>query len=57
MAAVILGGCPTAGVTGLFAQSMGKDPTLGAQQTTLSTLLCVLTLPVMAAVAGMLCPQ
>ena len=52
MAAVILAGCPTAGVTSIFAQSMGRDAALGAQQTTLSTLLCILTLPVIAAAAA-----
>lgn len=52
MAAVILGGCPTAGSTGLFAQSMDKDPSLAAQQTTLSTLLCVATLPLLAVLAS-----
>lgn len=54
IASVILAGCPTAGATSLFAQSMGKDAAFGAQQTTLSTLLCVLTLPLMAAAASAL---
>lgn len=54
IAAVILAGCPSAGATGLFAQGMGKDSTFGAQQVTLSTLLCVLTLPVMASLAQLL---
>lgn len=54
VASVILAGCPSAGVTGLFAQSMGKDGTFGAQQVTLSTLLCIATLPVMAAAAQLL---
>lgn len=54
VAAVILAGCPTAGATSLFAQGMGKDAALGAQQVTLSTLLCVVTLPVMASLAQLL---
>lgn len=54
IAAVILAGCPSAGATGLFAQGMGKDSTFGAQQVTLSTLLCVITLPVMASLAQLL---
>ena len=54
VASVILAGCPTAGATSLFAQSMGRDAALGAQQVTLSTLLCIATLPVMAAAAQLL---
>lgn len=54
VAAVILAGCPTAGATSLFAQGMGKDATLAAQQVTLSTLLCIVTLPVMAVLAQLL---
>ena len=54
VAAVILAGCPTAGATSLFAQSMGKDATIAAQQVTLSTLLCIVTLPVMAVLAQLL---
>lgn len=53
-AAVILAGCPTAGATALFAQSMGKDSATAAQQITLSTLLCIATLPVVAVAAQML---
>ena len=53
-AAVILSGCPTAGVTSLFAQSMGKDTALAARQITLSTLLCMATLPVVAVLAQLL---
>ena len=51
VASVILAGCPTAGATSLFAQSMDKDTALAARQVTLSTLLCLLTLPVAAALA------
>ena len=54
VASVILAGCPTAGATSLFAQSMGKDAALAAQQVTLSTLLCIATLPLMAAAAQLL---
>lgn len=54
VASVILAGCPTAGATSLFAQSMGKDAALGAQQVTLSTLLCIATLPLMAVAAQLL---
>lgn len=53
-ASVILAGCPTAGATSLFAQSMGKDSATAAQQVTLSTLLCIATLPVMAVLAQLL---
>lgn len=54
VAEVILAGCPTAGVASLFAQSMGKDGVFGARQVTLSTLLCIITLPLMAVLAQML---
>lgn len=50
-ALVILSGCPTAGVTALFAQSMDGDTALAARQITLSTLLCIVTLPLTAALA------
>ena len=54
VAAVILAGCPTAGATSLFAQSMGRDASLAARQVTLSTLLCLITLPVTAVLAQLL---
>ncbi len=54
VAAVILAGCPTAGATSLFAQSMDRDAALAAQQVTLSTLLCIATLPVTAVAAQLL---
>lgn len=54
IALVILSGCPTAGVTSLFAQKLGKDPSLAVRQITLSTLLCILTLPVIAVFAQFL---
>ena len=54
---VILSGCPTAGATGLFAQSMGRDVTFSARQVTLSTLLCMVTLPAAAVLAQALAVQ
>ena len=50
-AMVILTGCPTAGICSLFAQSMGKDTAMAARQVTLSTLLCIATLPPVAVLA------
>ena len=54
VAAVILSGCPTAGATSLFAQGMGKDAAFAARQVTLSTLLCIVTLPLAAVAAQLL---
>lgn len=51
MTLVILSGCPTAGVTSLFSQMLGKDTVLAARLVTLSTLLCVVTLPLVALAA------
>ncbi len=51
MTLVILAGCPTAGINSLFAQSMGRDAGLAARILTLSTLLCILTLPFAALLA------
>ena len=51
---VILSGCPTAGVTSLFSQDMGKDASLAARQITLSALLCIITLPLAAVLAQFL---
>lgn len=48
---VILAGCPTAGATSMFAQMFGKDTSAAARMVTLSTLLSILTLPVIALVA------
>lgn len=53
MTLVILSGCPTAGVSSLFCQLFGKDSTLAAQQVTLSTLLCMITLPLVTLAAQM----
>ena len=53
-APVILSGCPTAGATSLFSQNMGKDAGLAARQVTLSTLLCIIILPLAAVLAQFL---
>lgn len=47
---VILSGCPTAGVTGIFAQQFRQDTSSAAQLITLSTLLSIITLPVLAVI-------
>ena len=52
MAVVILAGVPTAGVTAMFAEQFDRDAEGAAQIVTLSTLLSILTLPVVAVVAG-----
>lgn len=54
MTVVILSGCPTAGATSLFCQNMGRDSSLAARLVTLSTLLCIITLPLVALAARML---
>lgn len=54
VAVTILAGCPTAGATSLMCQTMGKDTDLSARLVTMSTLLSIITLPVVAAVARML---
>lgn len=51
MTIVILSACPTAGATCMFAQMFGKDTTTAARMVTLSTLLSVLTLPIVALIA------
>ena len=53
-ALIILSGCPTAGITSLFSQNLGKDASLAARQVTLSTLLCLVTLPLAAVLAQFL---
>ncbi len=55
VAVVILAGCPTAGATSLMCQTMGKDPSLAARLVTFSTILSVITLPIMAAIAQAVC--
>lgn len=42
---VILSGCPTGGSSSLFCQMLGLDSSLAAKQVTFSTLLCIVTLP------------
>ncbi len=51
MVLVILSGCPTAGATSLFSQTMGKDTGLAARLVSLTTLLSILTLPAVAVAA------
>ena len=52
--AVILSAAPSAGATAMFAERFGRDPAIAAQLVSLSTLLCVVTLPVMATLAQVL---
>lgn len=54
LAVVILAGCPTAGSTSIMSEVMGKDTSLAARLVTLSTILCIITLPLVAAVAKLL---
>lgn len=54
MAITILAACPVAGASSLFSQLNGKDPSLAARLVTLSTILCIITLPLVAAAAGLL---
>ena len=54
VAVTILAGCPTAGATSIMSEMMGKDASLAARLVTLSTIFCVITLPLVAAVARML---
>lgn len=51
VAAVILSGAPTAGVTSMFAERFDKSPERTAQLVSLSTLLSIFTLPVIAVMA------
>ena len=51
---VILAACPTAGLTSIFAQSFRRDTATAAQSVTLSTLLSILTLPLMTLAARMI---
>lgn len=53
-ATVILAGTPTAGSTGMFAEQFRRDRRTAAQSITLSTLLSILTLPVVAVAANTL---
>lgn len=51
MTAVILAGAPTAGVTSMFAEKFNKSPERTAQLVSFSTLLSIITLPVVAVLA------
>lgn len=51
MTAVILAGAPTAGATSMFAERFNKSPERTAQLVTFSTLLSILTLPVVTVLA------
>ena len=51
---VILAGTPTAGLTAMFAQRFDRCPGVAAQLVTLSTLLCMATLPLFAVLARVL---
>ena len=51
VAAVILSGAPTAGVTSMFAEKFNKSPERTAQLVSFSTLLSIFTLPVIAVLA------
>ena len=48
---IILCAVPVAGATGMLAQRFEQDPAVAAQMVTLTTLLSVLTLPLMAVAA------
>ena len=50
-AIVILLATPTAGTTAMFAQQFRRDPVIGAEMVSLSTLLSIIALPVFAVVA------
>lgn len=52
--AVILSGAPSAGTTSIFAQQFHRDAVSAAQLVSLSTLLSILTLPIVAVAAQML---
>lgn len=49
--AVVLSGAPTAGATSMFAERFDKSPERAAQLVSLSTLLSIATLPVVAVLA------
>lgn len=51
---VILSGAPSAGLTSMFAQRFGQDTAAAAQLVSLSTLLSVVTLPLVAVLAQQL---
>lgn len=51
IAAVILGGAPSAGLTSMLSEQYGRDVEHAAQLVSLSTLLSIFSLPVMAVLA------
>ncbi len=51
---VILSGCPTGGSSSLFCQMLNRDSSLAAKQVTFSTLLCIVTLPLVTLAARIL---
>ena len=51
---VVLAGTPTAGMTSILAERYGCNPPLAAQLVSLSTLLCIVTLPLCATFAQFL---
>ena len=51
---VILSGAPTAGLTSMFAQRFGRDTASAAQLVSLSTVLSIFTLPLVAVLAQQL---
>lgn len=50
-AVVILSGCPVAGASSLMCQMAGKDTSMAARLVTLTTILSIVTLPVVSALA------
>ena len=50
-AVAILSGCPTAGAASLMCQMAGKDTSMAARLVTLTTILSVVTLPIVSALA------
>lgn len=53
-AVVILSGCPAAGASSLMCQMAGKDASYAARLVTLTTMISVITLPVVSAAAKLL---
>lgn len=51
---VVLAGCPAAGATSMFSQMFHKDTVTAARLITLSTLLSIITLPLVALLAQVL---
>ena len=51
---VISIGCPTAAAVGMFAQQFHRDTRTASQSIAQSTLLCIITMPLLIAVAGTL---